>query len=144
LTKDSNLGPGSFRFAKSVPINAAKLALSAALFQDRPAQLSDSMMAKMSEFAQLLAADTEKLAAALDGAGQRLILEKKAEKMFKVLCRVGRSTLSELRRHFDHQAKEIHAPVLEHLIASGRVRSYPDGSVEAIKGTELESAMQPV
>jgi hypothetical protein len=131
------LGSDSPRFSRGVLTNAAKLALCAALFQNRPPRLPGSIMAKTIAFAQRLAADTDRLAAALDKEGQRLALEKKATKMLEVLAQIGRSTPYELRRHFDHQSKQIHTLVLDYLIAKGRVRPHPDGTVEAIEGSEL-------
>jgi hypothetical protein len=130
VRQNAALPVDSLRFAQSLPTNLAKLALCAALFQNRPPQLST--MGKTMALAQKLAADTGKLAATLQSQGQRLALETKASKMLNVLSQVGRSTPCELRRHYNKQLKEIHAPVLEHLIASGRVRRHPDGTVEAI------------
>jgi hypothetical protein len=132
VRQNAALPVDSLRFAQSLPTNLAKLALCAALFQNRPPQLSGPTMGKTITLAQKLAADTGKLAATLQSEGQRLALETKASKMLNVLSQVGRSTPCELRRHYNKQLKEIHAPVLEHLIASGRVRRHPDGTVEAI------------
>jgi hypothetical protein len=130
------------RFAKAIPINAGKVALSGALFQNRPAQLSESMMAKAIDYTQQLATDTEKLAAGLENEPQGMRLEKKASKMLRFLVQFGRTTPSLLRRHYDEQKKETHAPVLNHLIATGRVRVYDDGTVEAVEEAAFASVNQ--
>jgi hypothetical protein len=132
MGKNPALGLDLHRFTKDLPANTAKLALCGALLQNRPAQLSGSMMDKTIALAQKLAADTQALAVALESEGQRPVLEKKAAKMLQVLSQIGRSKPSELRRHFDLQSKEIHDPVVEHLIAKGRVRPYPDGTIEVV------------
>ena len=56
--------------------------------------------------------------------------------------KIGKASPNKVRRHFDNQLKQVHEPVIEFLLGSGRVQRHPDGDIEVVPVTGNSEAGQ--
>jgi hypothetical protein len=122
------------RFTKNAPFVAVKIA---GTFQwlslQRTRPISKSVVEIGIKMAEDWCQDTAKLAGILARQRDESELARIADKTFEFLAEFGRTKRWPLWKRFDHHPKDLMEPALELLIRTGRARSFPDGSVEAIE-----------
>jgi hypothetical protein len=78
----------------------------------------------------------------LTKSSRRATLVGAADAMLKRIREHGRITPRDLYRTYDCQRKELHDPVLEELINTGKVRCV-DGFIEVVESTPVNQSSLP-